>query len=376
VGGLAEVRKILDRYVLGIFVPAVFLFTVTLLFLFIAVDFASKLGKFLEIKFLDPNQTLVMFIVKYYLYRLPMLLIILIPSVLLFAPTFTVIKLARANELLPIATSGISLRRMALPFLTAALLGGLTMAAMEEFVLPPIGDKIAETDTVQRQKNVSYNVEDWDGHTKLWAFMYTPSGQLLSREVRITRLDDAMEPIEIITAKRAQWNPRIRKWVAFEGSVEQPKVLIYPPGEKPRTKVDPIPPEGYPVDSKLSPETLRKDLGSGNRHSYSPLKAQIDEMRRYPHVPSVVIRVHARFSFPLSPIVLLLVGLPFVMDPHSKSFVKGLIFCFLLAVGYYVTHFACIDLGNRGWMTPVVAAWFPITSFGAVGIVCFARMRT
>src|SRR5215475_7508178 len=112
--------RLLDRYVLGIFLPAVLLFTVTLLFLFIAVDFASKLGRFLEIKSLDIP--LYRFILTYYLYRVPLLLLILIPSVMLFAPTFTVIKLARANEILPIATSGISLRRMALPFVTAALL--------------------------------------------------------------------------------------------------------------------------------------------------------------------------------------------------------------------------------------------------------------
>jgi len=368
--------RLLDRYVLGIFLPAVLLFTVTLLFLFVAVDFASKLGKFLEIKFEPNKMTLVRFVLEYYLYRIPLLLIILIPSVLLFAPTFTVIKLARANEILPIATSGVSLRRMSLPFLAATLVGAMTMAAMEEFVLPLVGDRIAETDAMRSRRNFDYNVEDWDGQTKLWGRKYTMSEQLLSDGVRITRLDASMEAVEIITAKWCQWNPKLKKWVAFEGSVEQPNVLIYPPGEKPRTKTDAIPKEGWVVDSKLTPETLRKDMGGANRHSYTKLEAQIREMRRYPHVPSVVIRVHARFSFPLSPIVLLLVGLPFVMDPHSKSFVKGLIFCFLLAVGYYVTHFACIDLGNRGWMPPVVAAWFPVASFGAIGLVAFARMKT
>ena len=64
------------------------------------------------------------------------------------------------------------------------------------------------------------------------------------------------------------------------------------------------------------------------------------------------------------------------MDPHSKSFVKGLIFCFLLAVGYYMTHFACVDLGNIGTVNPIVAAWFPSAAFGATGLVAFSRMKT
>ena len=130
------------------------------------------------------------------------------------------------------------------------------------------------------------------------------------------------------------------------------------------------------MECELTPQTLQKDMGGSSLNSFHPLRDEIREMRRYPHVPAIVIRVHARFSFPLSPIVLLLVGLPFVMDPHSKSFVKGLIFCFLLAVGYYVTHFACVDLGNRGWMPPVVAAWVPIATFGSVGLVVFSRMKT
>lgn len=126
--------RLLDRYVLGIFIPALAMFTLTLLFLFIAVDFAAKLSKFLELR----DLSLIKFVATFYAVRIPMLLVILLPSVLLFAPTFTVIKLARANEILPIAASGISLRRLSLPFLAAACLGSLGMAAIDEFILPRV----------------------------------------------------------------------------------------------------------------------------------------------------------------------------------------------------------------------------------------------
>jgi lipopolysaccharide export system permease protein len=364
--------KLLDRYVLGIFIPALALFTVTLLFLFVAVDFAAKLSKFLEIQ----NTPVVPFILRFYLYRIPMLLVILIPAVLIFAPTFTVIKLARANEILPITTSGISLRRMSLPFLVTAVLASLTMAAMEEFVLPRVGSKIAKSDAEWSRRGYDYNVEDYDGRTKLWARHYQMRNNLLDEGVRITRLDESMQPVEIITAKRAQWDSRLNRWVAFDGSVEFPLKLTKEPGKKPYTRKDEIPPEGKVVESELTPESLQKDMGNTGRGSFDTLSSQLQEMNKYPHVPAFVLRVHARFSFPLSPIVLLLVGLPFVMDPHSKSFVKGLIFCFLLALGFYLTHFQCVDLGNKGRIPPVVAAWFPILSFGSVGILAFARMRT
>ena len=123
-----------------------------------------------------------------------------------------------------------------------------------------------------------------------------------------------------------------------------------------------------------TPESVRQDLGT--RKPFTHLKVLINDMENNPHIPASVLRVHARFSFPLSPVVLLLLGLPFVMDPQSKSFVKGLIFCFLLALGYYMTHFACVELGTNGSIPPLLGAWFPTAAFGLAGTLSFLRMKT
>jgi len=367
------VTRLLDRYVLGIFLPALAMFALTLLALFIAVDFASKLGKFLELR--DVEGGLLMFVLKFYLYRIPMLLVILIPSVLLFAPTFTVIKLARANEILPIAAAGISLRRMSLPFVVAAVLSGGFMAVTEECILPVVGDEIERTEDIFGVRNEKYNVEDYDGVTKLFAKEFTVSSLLL-KGVRITQLDEQKHPVEILTADECRWDAKRRRWVAVRGSVEWPFQLIYPEGEKPHTKKQVFGDDGYVVETKLKPDTLRRSSGLSSRFSFMPLKGLIHDMRRFPHDPSKALRVQARYAFPFSPVVLVLLGVPFVMDPNSKSMVKGLIFCFLLAVGYYLTHFACADLGSRGAMPPVLAAWFPVSSFGLAGLFSFSRMRT
>jgi lipopolysaccharide export system permease protein len=364
--------RLLDRYVLGIFIPALLMFTLTLLFLFIAIDFASKLGKFLELR----DVPLVPFVTTYYLVRIPLFLSIVLPAVMIFAPTFTVIKLARANEILPIAASGTSLRRMSLPFVLAAFAATASMAAMDEYVLPIVGDKISETDDIWAVRNKKYNLEEYDGETKMFAREYSPESLLLSGDVRITLLDESQQPKEIILAEEARWDAKRKRWMAFRGSVERPFEIVEVPGEKPRTWKQAIPPDGYPVACRMKPENIRRSSALSSRFSFLKLRAMMQEARKYAHVPSSVLKVHARFSFPLSPVVLLLVGLPFVMDPQSKSFVKGLIFCFLLVVGYYMTHFACLDLGSRGAINPVLAAWFPVVTFGAAGVTSFVRMRT
>jgi lipopolysaccharide export system permease protein len=365
--------KLLDRYVLGIFIPALAMFTLTLLFLFIAVDFAAKLSKFLELR----NLSLIKFVATFYAVRIPMLLVILLPSVLLFAPTFTVIKLARANEILPIAASGISLRRLSLPFLLAAVLGSLAMAAIDEFILPRVGDEISKTEDMLSNGNLRYNVEDYDGEAKLFASQFLPDTVRLVGDVRFTILSADMHPREIILADEARWDPKRKRWVAFKGTVENPFEIIWTDTKlKPQIKKFAIPPEGYVVECKLKPDNIRRSSGLSTRFSFVRFQTLLSEMRRYPHVPSAHLKVHSRISFPLSPIVLVLLGVPFVMDPNAKSVIKGLIFAFLLAIGYYVTHFACADLGNGGTINPVVASWFPVGTFGLAGLAAFSRMKT
>jgi lipopolysaccharide export system permease protein len=364
--------KLLDRYVLGIFLPALVVFSFTLLFLFVAVDLAAKLARFFALK----EVHLIPFMIQYYLFRIPMLANILIPSVMLFAPTFTVVKLARSNEILPIAAAGISLRRMSLPFIVAAVLSGLCMAAVDEFVLPGLGERISEDEELVLGGATSLNVEAYDGHTLIWAKQMDLTQKTLSGGVYINLLDDAMQPVEMITAKRCQWDAKLKRWIAFEGTVEHPAELIQIKGSKPRTRKEELPPEGYVVESALPLDAIRRPTSLTSHFIFATMSSLIQDMRKYPHLPSYTIKVHTRFSLPFSPIVLLLLGLPVVMTPHSKTFITSLVFCFVVAVGYYLVHFTCLDLGNKGMLPPVWAAWLPVGLFGTVGLAGFSRMRT
>lgn len=363
--------RLLDRYVLGIFASAFAVFFTALTCLFVTVDFASKLGSFLELR----NVSVPLFIGRYYLCRLPMFLTYLLPAVVLFAAMFTVVKLARTNEILPVAASGTSLRRLSAPFLAAAVLVGAAVAALEEYALPELRDEIVETDEVRASREVSWGVEDYDGWTRLWGHQYDHVRREI-RRVQITRLDEAARPVEIVTAQRCRWDAGRKRWVAFEGEIEYPGEFETPPGGRARPRRVPLGPEGYVVPAPFAPETLRKSASFLNRLPFAPLGQLLEEARRYPHVPSCGVKVHMRLTFPLSPLLLLLVGLPAVVRAHSKSFLNGLFFCFMLALGYYLAYFACLDLGNRGKLPPAAAAWGPTAAFGLGGLVSFARMRT
>jgi lipopolysaccharide export LptBFGC system permease protein LptF len=367
------VTRLLDRYILSIFVPAIGMFAVGLVFLALAVDFASKLGRFLALK----NVETLAFIGWYYLVRLPMILTFILPAVMLFAPMFTMIKLARTNEILPIAASGTSLRRISASFIVAALLATLIMASMDEYVLPKVDEEIADSENILTSRAVNYSVEDWDGYTMLWGAVYEPAKREMSHKVIVTRIDKDAQTIERVEAKTCRWDPARKRWVAFDGVVEKPQEELRDPDTgKPHTRKDPIPPEGYVVQADFKLDSLRKSKSFIGQFSFLQFRQLRQLAKKYPHVPSYRMRIHNRFSFPLSPLVLLLMGLPFVVDARSTSFIKGLFVAFLLALGYYLTHFGCLDLGNRGSLPSAWAAWGPTGAFGLIGLVAFARMKT
>lgn len=363
--------RLLDRYVWRTFFASLAVFSLAFGALFLMVDFASKLGKFLELQTLSP----VPFMIRYYLVRLPMVAGYLFPTVVLFASIFTVTRLAGANEILPIAASGTSLRRMALPFVAAAVLAGLAMGALDEFVLSRLGKEIAETDEILSTRETSYGVEDYDGWTKLHAIEYDHVRKRLG-SVTITRLDGSARPVEHIKAKTCLWDAGRKHWVARDGTLEYPQEIVALDGVRPQVRKEPIGPEGYVIAAPFTPETLRKGSSFMNLMPFAPMKRLLEEARRFPHIPSCVMKVHARISFPLSPLVLLLLCLPFVVAAHSRSFVKDLFFCFLVALAFYLSHFGCTMLGYQGKITPVAAVWLPTLCFGGAGLLAFGRMKT
>ena len=362
--------RILDRYLLGVFLSALGVFTASFAALFMVLDLASKLSNFLALR----NVSTLAFIGRYYAVRMPLILTYLAPTVVLFAAIFTLIKLARANEILPMIASGTSLRRVSGPFLVAALAAGLGMAAMEEFALPRLGETIVDTEEILDSQETSYRVSAYDGK----AFVYALSYDMVSRrmrELRVTILDDEMRRKEVAVAAEGTWDPGRRRFIARGGTVEYPQERIEN-GGRPETRRVTIPPEGWELPATIVPVSLRRNSSFASRFPFSTLADLEEKARAHPHVPVFRVRIHARFAFALSPLVLLLLGLPFVASAPSKTFLSGMFACFVLALAYYMAHFLLQDFGNRGDLPPGWAAWTPTGLFGTAGLAAFARIRT
>src|SRR5207244_526032 len=120
------------------------------------------------------------------------------------------------------------------------------------------------------------------------------------------------------------------------------------PGERPKPKVERIPPGGWGVEAPFKIENLRTSASSGDRYQFARMAEILKEARARPNQPICQMRLHSRLAFPCSPVVLVLVGLPSVVAAHSKSFVRGLTICSLQMAGYLLLYIFTMFLGNLG----------------------------
>jgi lipopolysaccharide export LptBFGC system permease protein LptF len=89
------------------------------------------------------------------------------------------------------------------------------------------------------------------------------------------------------------------------------------------------------------------------------------------------VRLHNRLAMPLAPLVLLLLGIPFVAITQRQNLFVGVGACLLISTGYYVLVFLCLDGGVRSEISPALAGWLPPLVFGSLGFVLFfRRLRT
>ena len=130
--------RLLDRYLLReLLIPLSYCLGGLLIF-YIAFDLISGLNSYTEHKLLFAD------IVELYIVKIPEILVLILPIVLLLALLYALTNHARHNEITAIRAAGISLWRICLPYLGVGFLLGLALFAMNEMWVPNSTDRREE----------------------------------------------------------------------------------------------------------------------------------------------------------------------------------------------------------------------------------------
>ena len=363
--GRAEYRTmpvggILDRYVSAGFLRIFGISLAVITGLYLTADFFEKIGSLLESG--APATTLL----RYFLYKAPLLISRVVGFATLFSTLFCLGLLARAQEITAIRSSGVSVQRIALPLLMLSLLlSGLTFFWNETLV--PIfsrnAQQIYRTEIKQKKQSSLLGTRD------IWIRGEASFINIDNFDARTNRL----EGVTVFTMNRdfslrslieipsAQW--RERNWhtdAAVEWELKEDGKLTR------RESIANIPITETPEDLNL----LARDA---EEFSYFELQRQIGDMKtKGIDTTAIEVDLQTKLAVPLVSVLMVLLATPFAIKRQMSGNIS-LSFGVTMAIafGYWVLTALCTSLGHSGALPALPAAWVPNIIFSMIGVYLF-----
>ena len=107
------------------------------------------------------------------------------------------------------------------------------------------------------------------------------------------------------------------------------------------------------------------------------LKAEILSLRQSGYdTTRLEVSYFGRFSRPLTPLVMVILGLPFAFRIGRKGSLYGIGVAILLVILYWATFAIFNALGLETILPPFLAAWAPNIFYGLLGATLMLYVRT
>jgi lipopolysaccharide export system permease protein len=363
----------MDRYIGRAFLGSYLICLTGVIGMYVVLDVFARFEDFVEAS--EPLRL----IAQYYALNIPMTFLQVSHFFPVMAAMFTITRLEKNNEFTPIKASGISVYRALAPILLFSFMATVLSVANQEVLVPSLAEKITK---VKREVRGTREVEQillTDARDySLFVRRYNAMEQRM-HVVNFTGYYKGTRRIEVdYFAREGYWDDKLSppKWRLMD-------VTMYrydrETGEPLDENEDGI--ADYPA--RLPSLTIHTSLTPGDvenkelQNEFLPYPLLRHRAKRYPHMPQVKIQVHQRFTVPLSAMVLLLLGMPFVLCRESTGVFLGIGICLLVCGAFFVTSFVFQDLGNKRFVQPLLASWSPVVLYGSAGIcLFFGTIRT
>lgn len=354
--------SILTRYLLKRFLGIAVFTALASLLTYITVDLMENLDKFIDTQTGTPT------IIRYYLLYSPQILVLIMPVILLLTVVFTLSGLHRRMEITAMKAGGISPGRLQrLLALWALLASGLSFYLSETLVTDTARERMEIYRTNIRRKPATlgeqsgriffqndsrsfltldnYHVKE--GWGRRASFLRIVDGRLVSR------LDaDTLRHTDV-------------GWVLSSGEERQLVPLLASR------------PFQFHVlkELKLKPDDVETLQAVPEEMNLRELQAFIQRQeaagsftRRWE------VNAHTKMATPLANLVIALFGVPLALRRNRSSTMLGFGLSLLSAFAYYGTQVVCQNLGYKGLLPPVAAAWIPNAAFLAVALLLYLRV--
>ena len=351
--------KQLDLYIIRKFLGTYFFATLLILAIIVMFDVNEKMDKFLQ-------APLKATIFDYYVNYLPYMANQFSPLFTFIAVIFFTSKLAGNSEIIAILSSGVSFRRLLVPYMVSALVIAVFTFTLDAFIIPPANvkridyqNKYIKNKAVDYGSNIQLQVvpgeiaymSRFDNRTKT---AYNFSLEKFDGKVLRSRLTASSAVYDTLY----RWTVRDYMIRDFKGMKEEIRQ-----GGRLDTVV-PIEPRDFLIAQNDHEKMTTPDL-------YNYINRQ--KMRGVANIKGFEIELHRRFAMTAAAIILTLIG----MSLSSKK-VKGgmginIGIGLVLSFSYILFSTVTSTFAISGYTTPFIAMWIPNVVYLIIGIFLYRR---
>ncbi len=356
--------KVLDRYLLRNFITWLLMISISFGILIVIINMVEELRGFIE------NHVTAMQVLTYYLYFSGWIFKSFLPVFVLLAVLISIGLLARRNELLAMKTNGISLYRIAAPFLVFSFLLSLAHIYYNEEIFPEPNRKRIEMKQYSfkgRPREADAVVANVYRQVSPELFFVIGSYNIARREgtdIKIYRSKND-KLAELITARKIAYTSR--GWMLYDGISR-----IFDDSTESFSKYDSLQAEYI----KDKPSDFNKPIGNPEDMGYRDLAHYIDIMKRTggPYLRETV-DLKLKLAYPFSSFIVILICVPIASNPKRG----GIAVSFAVGAGIALTYFVAFKItqsfGYNGKLSPELAAWLINGIFLLIGLVIILRAK-
>lgn len=345
---------ILDRYILGKIAKPLLLLLAVFIGIFVLVDLFDHAHTFID------NEVPVGSVFAYYVYYLPMIIVLTSPVAMLLATLLAVGGLARRHEMMAMKGSGVSLYRILAPILALAVLVSAFDVFVGEVLLPPatrqrivVEDRYMSNQVADLIRNEPIYVLP-DGTIFVARRLHTKTGTL--EEVTVEEFSSG-GPLRRIDAERAVW--RNGEWYFYDGQAR----LFSEDGEESASFDSYAPGYAEPTPDQMGTRRLEPD-----EMPFRELRAYIDRLRASGNNPlDLDVQLHLKISFPFVTVIMTLMGGAIAASARRSGFALAFAAALSISFLYYGLLQVGQVLGRQDILVPWLAAWIANIAFAGVG---------
>lgn len=404
---------ILDRYIIKKILSTFFYVVLILSAIITVIDLTEKIDKFSQ------NKLSTAAIFGYYADFIPWITGLIAPITVFISIVYVTSRMAAHTEIIAILSSGVSFRRLLLPYFISALIIGSLSFYLNGWVIPKSNRERLDFEMTYIKKKNLFNRSNihMQVEPNVYLFMQNYNNQSNTGYQFSLERFDSNRLVEKLTAENIQWDTTKRKWtlrywkrkhvdsifqirspLSIAHRVDTPVVVEAAPvvkdtltgkvkkrkrfadpqpaaPEKTTTYTSAFAEKGDALDTTLA--ILPKDFESNDRGydgmTINELTQHIEKMRFRGSTGVEIYEVEKqiRFASPFTIFVLVFMGV--IVSARKSRGGTG----FQIALGFFLSFVFILfftmtrTFAETGSLLPFLAAWLPNTVFALISLVMY-----